>query len=71
MKGKMMTLYIILGTYSNKGSEGLVEGSSDRRKAMEILTSSVGAKLINFHITRVFMILLCKQRQKTLIRLQQ
>ena len=33
-----MTLYIILGTYSNKGSEGLVEGSSDRRKAMEILT---------------------------------
>ena len=52
MKGKMMTLYIILGTYSNKGSEGLVEGSSDRRKAMETLTSSVGAKLINYHITR-------------------
>ena len=47
-----MALYIILGTYSNKGSEGLVEGSSDRRKAMEILTSSVGAKLINYHITR-------------------
>ena len=52
MKGKMMTLYIILGTYSNKGSEGLVEGSSDRRKAMETLTSSVGAKLINYNITR-------------------
>ena len=47
-----MALYIILGTYSNKGSEGLVEGSSDRRKAMEILTSSVGVKLINYHITR-------------------
>lgn len=47
-----MALYIILGTYSNKGSEGLVEGSSDRRKAMETLTSSVGAKLINYHITR-------------------
>lgn len=52
MKGKMMALYIILGTYSNKGSEGLVEGSSDRKAAMETLTSSVGAKLINYHITR-------------------
>ena len=49
-----MALYIILGTYSNKGSEGLVEGSSDRRKAMETLTSSVGVKLINYHITRQF-----------------
>ena len=52
MKGKIMALYIILGTYSNKGSEGLVEGSSDRKAAMETLTSSVGAKLINYHITR-------------------
>ena len=47
-----MALYIILGTYSNKGSEGLVEGSSDRRAAMETLTSSVGAQLINYRITR-------------------
>ena len=47
-----MALYIILGTYSNKGSEGLVEGISDRKAAMETLTSSVGAKLINYHITR-------------------
>ena len=52
MKGKIMALYIILGTYSNKGSEGLVEGSSDRKAAMESLTSSVGAKLINYYITR-------------------
>ena len=52
MKGKIMALYIILGTYSNKGSEGLVEGSSDRKAAMETLTSSVGAKLINYYITR-------------------
>ena len=47
-----MSLFIILGTYSNKGSEGLVEGNSDRKKAMETLTSSVGAKLINYYITR-------------------
>ena len=47
-----MSLYIILGTYTNKGAEGLVEGSSDRKEAMELLTSSVGAKLINYHITR-------------------
>ena len=52
MKGKIMALYIILGTYSNKGSEGLVEGSSDRKAAMETLTSSVGAILINYYITR-------------------
>ena len=58
-----------LGTYSNKGSEGLVEGSSDREAAMETLTSSVGAKLINYHITRVFMTLLCKQKLKVLIKL--
>ena len=37
------------GTYSNKGSEGLVEGSSDRRAAMEPTSS---AKLINYHMTR-------------------
>ena len=47
-----MALYIVLGAYSNRGAEGLVEGQSDRRAAMEILTSSVGAKLLDYHITR-------------------
>ena len=47
-----MSTYIILGIYSNKGAEGLVEGESDRRDAMEKLTKSVGAKLLDYHITR-------------------
>ena len=47
-----MALYIVLGAYSNIGAEGLVEGQSDRRAAMETLTSSVGAKLLDYHITR-------------------
>ena len=47
-----MSTYIILGIYSNKGAEGLVEGDSDRRDAMEKLTKSVGAKLLDYHITR-------------------
>ena len=47
-----MSTYIVLGKYSNKGAEGLIDGSSDRRAAMEKLTKSVGAKLIDYHITR-------------------
>ena len=47
-----MSTYIVLGKYSNKGSEGLIDGSSDRKAAMEKLTKSVGAKLIDYHITR-------------------
>lgn len=47
-----MSTYIILGTYSNKGARGLVEGESNRRAAMEILTNSAGAKLLDYHITR-------------------
>ena len=40
-----MTLYIILGTYSNKGSEGLVKGSQTEGKAMEILASMLLVKV--------------------------
>ena len=47
-----MSIYIGLGKYSNNGAEGLIDGSSDRRAAMEKLTKSVGAKLIDYHITR-------------------
>ena len=47
-----MSKYIILGKYSNDGAEGLVEGVSDRKAAMEKLTNSVGAKLLDYHITR-------------------
>ena len=47
-----MSIYIGLGKYSNNGAEGLIDGSSDRRAAMEKLTKSVGAKLVDYHITR-------------------
>ena len=47
-----MSIYINLGTYSNEGAGGLVEGDSDRRAAMETFHSSVGAKLVDYHITR-------------------
>ena len=47
-----MSTYIVLGKYSNNGAEGLIDGSSDRKAAMEKLTKSVGAKLIDYHITR-------------------
>ena len=43
-----MSTYIILGKYSNEGAGGLVEGNSDRRSAMEKLTNSVGAKLLDY-----------------------
>ena len=35
-----MSIYIGLGKYSNDGAEGLIDGSSDRRAAMEKLTKS-------------------------------
>ena len=47
-----MSTYITLGTYSNEGAGGLVEGDSDRRAVMESFHSSVGAKLVDYHITR-------------------
>ena len=47
-----MSIFITLGTYSNEGAAGLVEGDSDRRAAMEIFCNSVGAKLLDYHITR-------------------
>tara|TARA_Y100000589_G_scaffold192175_1_gene181970 strand:- start:122 stop:520 length:399 start_codon:yes stop_codon:yes gene_type:complete len=47
-----LSIYIGLGKYSNNGAEGLIDGSSDRRAAMEKLTKSVGANLIDYHITR-------------------
>ena len=47
-----MATYLILGTYSNKGAKGLVEKDSDRREAMKTLADSVGAKFLDYHITR-------------------
>ena len=47
-----MSIYLILGTYSNEGAGGLVSGDSDRRAVMESFHSSVGAKLVDYHITR-------------------
>ena len=47
-----MSVYIVLGSYSNEGAGGLVEGDSDRKAVMETFHSSVGAKLLDYHITR-------------------
>ena len=47
-----MSVYLTLGTYTNEGAGGLVEGDSDRRAVMETFHSSVGAKLLDYHITR-------------------
>tara|TARA_B100000676_G_C17738681_1_gene660252 strand:- start:1 stop:318 length:318 start_codon:yes stop_codon:yes gene_type:complete len=47
-----MKIFISLGIYSQKGADGIINGSSDRRAAMEKMLSSVGAKLIDYHITR-------------------
>ena len=47
-----MSKYIILGTFSNDGTKGIVAGDSDRAAAMEVLCNSVGAKFISVDITR-------------------
>ena len=47
-----MPRYISLGTYTNHGAAGLVDGDSDRRAVMEVTHSSVGAKLVDYYITR-------------------
>ena len=47
-----MPRYITLGTYTNQGAAGLVDGDSDRRAAMEVAHSSVGATLVDYYITR-------------------
>ena len=47
-----MSRYITLGIYTNQGAAGLVDGDSDRRAAMEAAHSSVGAKLVDYYITR-------------------
>ena len=47
-----MSVYIVLGSYSNEGAGGLASGDSDRKAVMETFHSSVGAKLVDYHITR-------------------
>ena len=41
-----------MGIYSQKGADGIINGSSDRKKTMEKMLSSVDDKLIDYHITR-------------------
>ena len=45
-------IFISLGIYSQKGADGIINGDSDRKAAMEKMVSSVGGKLIDYHITR-------------------
>ena len=47
-----MAIFVSLGVYSQKGADGIINGSSDRKAAMEKLVGSVGGKLIDYHITR-------------------
>ena len=47
-----MSRYITLGTYTNQGAAGLVDGDSDRRAVMEVMHKSVGATLVDYWITR-------------------
>ena len=47
-----MTIFISLGIYSQKGADGIINGTSDRKAAMEKMLNSVGAKLLEYHITR-------------------
>ena len=41
-----MPRFITLGTYTNQGAAGLVDGDSDRKAAMDVAHSSVGATLV-------------------------
>ena len=47
-----MSIFISLGIYSQKGADGIINGSSDRRSAMEKMMNSVGGKVLDYHITR-------------------
>ena len=47
-----MKTFISLGIYSQKGADGIINGSSDRRAAMEKMMNSVGGKVLDYHITR-------------------
>jgi uncharacterized protein with GYD domain len=48
-----MSIYLTLGSYTDKGAAGLVGAKHvDRRAAMVAMCSSVGAKLMDYHITR-------------------
>ena len=47
-----MPRYIVLGSYTNEGTAGLVDGDSDRRAVMEVMHKSVGATLVDYCITR-------------------
>ena len=47
-----MARYIVLGSYTKEGAQGLVDASTDRRAAMEALHASVGSKLVDYYLTR-------------------
>ena len=47
-----MPRFITLGTYTNQGAAGLVDGDSDRKAAMDVAHSSVGATLVDYYTTR-------------------
>ena len=48
-----MSIYLALGTYTNEGAAGIVGAEHvDRRAAMDAMCNSVGAKLVDYHITR-------------------
>ena len=47
-----MSKYVILATYSDEATKGIVAGDSNRVAAVEALCNSLGIKLISADITR-------------------
>ena len=47
-----MKTFISLGIYSQKGADGIINGSSNRKEVMEKMMNSVGGKVLDYHITR-------------------
>ena len=47
-----MSLYLMMGTYTNEAAGRLIQGNSDRRAAMVTMVESVGGIFKDYHITR-------------------
>ena len=47
-----MSLFLMMGTYTNEAAGPLIQGNSDRRAAMVTMVESVGGIFKDYHITR-------------------
>ena len=46
-----MAIYITQGRYTEQAMKGMIDSPEDRKKAVEALMSSVGAKLLQYYVT--------------------